>query len=494
MPRRRLVALLTLALTAVGLGACAPSSPSGSTDGAPGADGRDVGVQLFQWTWDSIARECTDVLGPAGFGWVLTSPPQEHVLGEAWWTAYQPVSYLVESRLGTREEFAAMVTACREAGVDVIADAVVNHMTGQDAPGTGWAGSPYEHYSYPGLYTEDDFHHCGLAPNDDIADYSDAAQVQTCELVNLADLDTADPEVQASIRGYLEDLLDLGVAGFRIDAAKHIAAEDVAAILEPLPEGTIVMQEVIGSRGEPIQPADYADIGSVFDFYYAGFLTGAVTGGTLEQVVHPDGANTGLTSEGAVVFVDNHDTERNGTTLSFRDGERYQLAMALLLASPYGTPVILSGYEFGHLDRDLGPNQDAEGAVLDAECASEVGPDVERENGDWICQHRWDAVLGMVEWRRAADGAPVEDATTTDRVLTLHRGDAVLAANGSRDEASVRLATGLPAGDYCDLGAGPVVDGECVGGVVAVDEDGVAELVLPSLAVVALAPDARPAA
>ncbi|MBN8883318.1 MAG: glycosidase, partial [Salana multivorans] len=66
MPRRRLVALLTLALTAVGLGACAPSSPSGSTDGAPGADGRDVGVQLFQWTWDSIARECTDVLGPAG--------------------------------------------------------------------------------------------------------------------------------------------------------------------------------------------------------------------------------------------------------------------------------------------------------------------------------------------------------------------------------------------------------------------------------------------
>src|SRR5690606_5594219 len=63
---------------------------------------RDVGVQMFQWTWDAIATECTENLGPAGYGWVLTSPPQEHILGEPWWTAYQPVSYRVESRLGTR--------------------------------------------------------------------------------------------------------------------------------------------------------------------------------------------------------------------------------------------------------------------------------------------------------------------------------------------------------------------------------------------------------
>ena len=67
-----------------------------------------------------------------------------------WWTAYQPVSYRVESRLGTREQYAAMVRTCHAAGVDVWADAVVNHMTGQDVPGTGWAGSPYSHYDYPG--------------------------------------------------------------------------------------------------------------------------------------------------------------------------------------------------------------------------------------------------------------------------------------------------------------------------------------------------------
>ena len=53
-------------------------------------------------------------------------------MGEEWWTAYQPVSYRVESRLGTREQYAAMVQTCHDAGVDVWADAVINHMTGQD--------------------------------------------------------------------------------------------------------------------------------------------------------------------------------------------------------------------------------------------------------------------------------------------------------------------------------------------------------------------------
>lgn len=130
---RGATSILAVALVATGLAAC-------GSQGSNQEDRSDVGVQLFQWTWDSIATECIDVLGPAGFDWVLTSPPQEHVLGEEWWTSYQPVSYQVESRLGTRDEFAAMVSTCADAGVDVIADAVINHMSGKDGEGVGWAG------------------------------------------------------------------------------------------------------------------------------------------------------------------------------------------------------------------------------------------------------------------------------------------------------------------------------------------------------------------
>ena len=32
---------------------------------------------------------------------------------DEWWASYQPVSYELESRLGTREEFADMVRAVR---------------------------------------------------------------------------------------------------------------------------------------------------------------------------------------------------------------------------------------------------------------------------------------------------------------------------------------------------------------------------------------------
>src|SRR5689334_23383862 len=78
---------------------------------------RDVIVQLFEWNWRSVAAECPRL---ANYGYVQVSPPQEHVTGPQWWTQYQPVSYKIESRLGTRAEFASMVTACHNAGVKVL--------------------------------------------------------------------------------------------------------------------------------------------------------------------------------------------------------------------------------------------------------------------------------------------------------------------------------------------------------------------------------------
>ena len=59
-------------------------------------------------------------------------------------------------------------------------------MTGSDS-GTGVAGSSYTHYNYPGIYQNQDFHHCGLEPNDEIVNYNSRAEVQTCQLVGLAE-------------------------------------------------------------------------------------------------------------------------------------------------------------------------------------------------------------------------------------------------------------------------------------------------------------------
>ena len=46
-----------------------------------------------------------------------------------WYFMYQPVSYSLNGRLGTRNEFRQMIKTCRSYGVRVYADAVINHMT-----------------------------------------------------------------------------------------------------------------------------------------------------------------------------------------------------------------------------------------------------------------------------------------------------------------------------------------------------------------------------
>jgi len=50
-------------------------------------------------------------------------------------------------------------------------------------------------------------------------------------LSGLADLDTESDYVRERIAAYMTDLLSVGFSGFRIDAAKHIYPESLAAIL-----------------------------------------------------------------------------------------------------------------------------------------------------------------------------------------------------------------------------------------------------------------------
>ena len=210
--RRRGSAILALGLVASLLVPTAVTAPPAVA--AP-SGAKKVIVQLFEWNWPSVASECQSTLGPKGYGYVQVSPPQEHVRGNQWWLAYQPVSYRIESRKGTRAQFQSMVNTCHAAGVKVIVDAVINHMSGQDNGGTGWAGSSYSHYDYPGIYQTQDFHHCGRNGGDDIANYNDRYEVQNCELVNLSDLKTESDYVRTKIASYLNDLLSLGVDGFR---------------------------------------------------------------------------------------------------------------------------------------------------------------------------------------------------------------------------------------------------------------------------------------
>src|SRR6266513_4074932 len=239
-----------------------PTLPSTSRPCGHMAAG-DVFVHLFEWRWTDIATECENVLGPAGFTAVQISPPQEHsiVPSHDWSERYQPVSYsLARSRSGTDVEFRDMVTRCKNAGVGIIADAVINHMTNYPSPGTGSNGTAYTKYDYPGLYAATDFHTPCTVNN-----YQSAANVQDCELFSLPDLKTELPSVRQKIAGYLIALARIGVAGFRIDAAKHIQQVDLDSILRIVNDTLTadgrqlpyVFLEVAGGSGEALSPHDY---------------------------------------------------------------------------------------------------------------------------------------------------------------------------------------------------------------------------------------------
>jgi len=474
--RRVRLAILASITSLIISGCAAVTEVEQPEPAAPASYESQVGLQLFMWPWDSIAAEC-EYLGAAGIDWVLTSPPQEHIQGSQWWTVYQPVSYQIESRFGSREQFANMVQTCADNDVAIIADAVINHMSGSSG-GVGFAGTEFTKYEYPGLYTREDFHNCNLTPDDQISNYKDLSQVQTCELLGLSDLDQKSEHVQQQILGYLNNLLSLGVAGFRIDAAKHIWAPDLETIVNQLPEGTRIIHEVIRGGGEPVQPEQYLSSGDVWEFDYARNMKSYFKGEVITPAASAIRFRDFTPSNQTVSFVSNHDTERNGQTLNYKDSRYFELATAMLLAENYGQPMLYSSYAFE--DYDAGPSQSTSG-INPVSCDGVTGPKEQYQDLEWICQHRWQSTQNMIIFRDSVSDAPVVEKYRERGIYGFARaGRGYFITNVfDNKEMSVSVATTLPDGEYINL-----IDGES-----HVIEGGMLTATLPAMSAIALLVD-----
>jgi alpha-amylase len=405
---------------------------------------------------------------------VQTSPPNEHITGPAWWTRYQPVSYKIESRSGTREQFADMVSRCKDAGVDIYADAIINHMAGFPS-GHGVAGSSFSEFKYPVPYEFDDFHHCDRYDDDRVRNYQDLWEIQNCQLGTLDDLDTGKTSVQKKIAAYLNDLLGLGVAGFRMDAVKHIAHDEVHAILRLVDGDPFVFQEVIDRGGEPIDAMNYVRNGMVTEFKYPSVIVEAFEYGNLDALTDFWSQPGWLPADDAIVFVDNHDIQRghaaSGDIVNYKDGPRYDLAVAFMLAYPYGYPLVMSSYQFeddGQGPPASSPHNDASG------CGHE-----------WVCEHRRDAIANMVAFRKAVGDAEVVHWQIVDgTTLSFGRGDkGHIVINAGERAVHLELQTNLPAGNYHDLISGRVE--------VIVDDNGVINVSLKPMSVIAIQSSVR---
>ncbi|NMM98635.1 InlB B-repeat-containing protein [Bifidobacterium olomucense] len=441
----------------------------------------DVTMIAFQQSWNTIAKECKSTYGPEGVGYVQISPPEESVQGTQWWTVYQPISYSLNSRFGTEDELKNMITECNSVGVQIIADVVLNHTSGHDVSWVddqyGVAGTAYNgtYGRYPGIgiyqYEESgNNHQYGLASGDfhscrtNIADYTNADEVQDCRLSTMWDINTGSSRVQNIQAEYLAKLWNLGVRGFRIDSAKHIDTLDLKAIKAKLAQKIGMkaadipfQQEVIYHQGESelLATKHYTANGDVTEFSYSYQLRQYFNGdiSNLKNI-----SNGLLPSDKATVFVTNWDTARGSETLTVDSGSRYELANAFMLAYDYGKPKLISDYYFTDGNSDAGPTGTTDTHVTDVDFDEACKTSGTREQGQWLCEQRWASVRGMIGFHNAVAGTTVGNWQHNGaNNIGFARQDAngkdqgFIAINNTLQEHQETYQTSLPNGEYCDV-------------------------------------------
>lgn len=443
---------------------------------------RTAYATLFEWSWDAIARECTNVLGPKGYAAVQVSPPQEHIGGGAWWTRYQPTSYQIQSRSGNREQFRQMVQTCKTAGVDVYADTVINHMA---AVGENFPSVPY---------SSGDFHHGCTIQQSDYGNPGNRNNVTQCSLVGLPDLDTGSSTVQSKIAAYLIDLRSLGVAGFRIDAAKHIRPGELSAIKARVTGDYFFTQEIIRDGNVAPELPSYTVMGSINEFSFTAAMKNAflnLNSGSLSTLNTVIGSSNFLPSNQATVFVHNHDTERKECnsyslggicdSMNTYNGAKLYLADVFMLAYNYGYPTVASGYYFDN--HDAGPPQSGPYAGTESvpsNCSSTI------QMGKWDCIHRDRRIANMVGFRNYAQNSTVSNWVTGDanQIAFSRTGKGFVAINNSTANWQKTFTTGLSDGSYCNvLASDNPESGVCSGTQVSVNGGQVTLSIAPGTAV-----------
>ena len=274
---------------------------------------------------------------------------------------YDVVDYrAVERDYGTADDFKALVAAAHERGIAIVTDFVINH-TSREHP---W----FQDARTPGSAHDDWYVWADERPG---VARSDGSRVWHADgdrfyygyfWEGMPDLDLANPDVTAEL-GSIGDfwLEEMGVDGFRIDAARHLIEdgrklENTAATFDWLTDlrghlkatrpQTLVLGEVWDASSMSSKYVREGALDMTFDFALASATITSLHSGDAgslaaaqQEVVerYPPG--------GLATFLTNHDQDRIMSELD-GDGASARLA-ALLLLTGGGTPFIYYGEELG---------------------------------------------------------------------------------------------------------------------------------------------------
>ncbi len=283
--------------------------------------------------------------------------------------------YAVDPAFGSEEDLKELVELCHERNVKVILDLVINH-TGAANPWfeafakahrEGDTADPY--YDYYVYYTDgqtapagrtfaplpgtDDYYECNFSPA-------------------MPELDFDNEAVRQAVVDVAKHYLDLGVDGFRFDAAKYIYFGDNARSAS---FWQWYMDQLKAVKPDIYTVAEVWDADSVTDLYYPALncfdFTTSQTSGLIAQTAQTGNVNRytayvqgyldrvhQLNSEAMIVpFIANHDTDRAAGYLTVASGYMMMSANLYLLSS--GSPFLYYGEEIGLRGSRGGASTDA---------------------------------------------------------------------------------------------------------------------------------------
>lgn len=171
-------------------------------------------LHLFNWKLEDIFDEL-ETIGNQGFDAIQINPiqPLKNEFDNAWWQTYQPIDFSVGNRFGTKNDLRKLCNLAKFYGITVIADVVCNHLAGADD------GALKPHENVKEIYKNNPLFWKEMKP---IYNWDDRNEV-TSLCMGLPTLKTCNYDLQDRIIDFLNELIDLGVGGFRFDSAKNIA-------------------------------------------------------------------------------------------------------------------------------------------------------------------------------------------------------------------------------------------------------------------------------
>ena len=348
--------------------------------------------QFYHTPWNTI-RDSLAMVADAGYDAIQVPPAQR---SKRTWAdpeprGYQPIDHLdFASVFGTESEYRAMVTEAHEQGLDVIADAVLNHM----AEGVDFDAFP--HFGW------DDFRHEGQ-----IRDDEDDWELENRDLEGLPDLRQESQHVRDHLEAYVQKYADCGVDGLRWDAVKHMPVWFFRDHANPwaVARGLYTVGEVL--HGSVSYCERYLETGmSVMDYplYFTMRERAFGSDGNLSTL-----ADAGVVAQQphrTVTFVSNHDSP---------PPEHEMLAYAFILTYE-GYPRVYSG----RIDCD----DDAIATLLSIRRNHAAGPALTRHAGRdcYVFERQGNLLVGL---NRATEWRSVEIRTSWETVsLTEYSGNA----------------------------------------------------------------------